>query len=238
MKRRIFAAVAALLMAAVGAVQLYSYVQHADQRAMAGLETSEVLVVEAPIAEGTPADQLTELLGTKTLPAMAVVPGAATNLDQLTGLVANTALEPGEQVITGRFSDPAVLEEKAAPLVSKGMQEVSVMLDSQRALGGNLAPGDLVGVFFSVDGRTHLGLHDVLVSRVQGGLEAAPSEKTADKTPAPLPETGVMVTLAVSAVNAAKVVHAAESGTIWLSNEPTNAVAIGASVVAGKSVDR
>ena len=71
MKRRIFAAVAALLMAAVGAVQLYSYVQRADQRAMAGLETSEV-VVEEPIAEGTPADQLTELLGTKTLPAMAV----------------------------------------------------------------------------------------------------------------------------------------------------------------------
>jgi hypothetical protein len=62
MKRRIFAAVAALLMAAVGAVQLYSYVQRADQRATAGLETSEVLVVEAPIAEGTPADQLTEWL--------------------------------------------------------------------------------------------------------------------------------------------------------------------------------
>ena len=112
------------------------------------------------------------------------------------------------------------------------------MLDSQRALGGNLAPGDTVGVFFSVDGRTHLGLHDVLVSRVQGGLEAAPSEKSSDKTPAPLPETSVMVTLAVSAAHAEKVVHAAENGTIWLSNEPTDAVAIGTSVVTGKSVDR
>ena len=64
---------------------------------MAGLETSEFVVVEEPIAEGTPADQLTESLGTKTLPAMAVAPGAATDLDQLTGLVANTALQPGEQ---------------------------------------------------------------------------------------------------------------------------------------------
>jgi pilus assembly protein CpaB len=227
MKRRIFAAVAAILMAAFGAVQLYSYVQHADERAMAGLETSEVLVVEAPIAEGTPADQMTELVGTKTLPAMAVAPGAATDPAQLTGLVANTALEPGEQVTTARFSDPAALDEDGTPPLPRGMQEVSLMLDSQRALGGNLAPGDTVGVFFSVDDRTQLGLHDVLVSRVQGGLDAAPSETSSDKTPAPLPETSVMITLAVSAAHAERVVHAAEHGTIWLSNEPT-----------GKSVNR
>ena len=238
MKRRIFAAVAALLMAAVGAVQLYSYVQHADQRAMAGLETSEVLVVEEPIAEGTPADQLTESLGTKTLPAMAVAQGAATDLDQLSGLVANTALQPGEQVITARFSDPAALDEGATRPVPKGMQEVSLMLDSQRALGGNLAPGDTVGVFFSVGDRTRQGLHDVWVSRVQGGLEAAPAEESSDETPAPLPDTGVMVTLAVNAANARKVVHAAEHGTIWLSNEPTQADAIGARDITGTSVAR
>jgi pilus assembly protein CpaB len=237
MKRRIIAAVAALLMAAVGAVQLYSYVQHADQRAMAGLETSEVLVVEAPIAEGTPADQLSELVGTKTLPAMALAEGAALDLDQLNGLVANTALQPGEQVITARFSDPAALDEDGTAPLPKRMQEVSLMLDSQRALGGNLAPGDTVGVFFSVDGRTDLGLHGVLVSRVQGGLVAAPSEKSSGGT-APLPETSVMVTLAVSAANAERVVHAAENGTIWLSNEPTDAAAIGTSVVTGKSVNQ
>lgn len=238
MKRRIFAAVAALLMAAVGAAQLYSYVQRADQRAMAGLETAEVLVVEAPIAEGTPADQLTESLGTKTLPAMAVAPGAATDLDQLTGLVANTALQPGEQVITARFSDPAALDEGAPRPLPKGMQEVSLMLDSQRALGGNLAPGDTVGVFFSVDDRTRQALHDVQVSRVQGGLEAAPAEESSDATPAPLPETAVMVTLAVNAANARQVVHAAEHGTIWLSNEPTHADAVGARAITGTSVAR
>lgn len=238
MKRRIFAAVAALLMAAVGAIQLYSYVQRADQRAMAGLETSEVLVVEAPIAEGTRADQLSKSLGTKMLPAMAVAPGAATDLDQLKGLVANTTLQPGEQVITARFSDPATLDEDATPPVPPGMQEVSVMLDSQRALGGNLAPGDVVGVFFSVDGRTRLGLHDVLVSRVQGGLKAAASDESSKKTTGPLPETSVMVTLAVSAANAEKVVHAAENGTIWLSDEPTDAAATDTSVASGKSVVR
>ncbi len=78
----------------------------------------------------------------------------------------------------------------------------------------------------------------MLVSRVQGGLEAAPSEKASDKKPPRCRSTGVMVTLAVTAANAEKVVYAAEHGTIWLSNEPTDAVAIGTSVVTGKSVDR
>ena len=238
MKRRIFAAVAALLMAAVGAVQLYSYVQRADERAMAGLETSEVLVVEAPIAEGTPADQLTELSTPRRCPPWPWLRAPPPTSTSSPGLVANTALQPGEQVITARFSDPAALDEDATPPVPQGLQEVSLMLDSQRALGGNLAPGDMVGVFFSVEGGTHLGLHDVLVSRVQGGLEAAPSEKSSEEKPAPLPETGVMVTLAVSAANAAKVVHAAEHGTIWLSNEPTDGVATGTSVVTETSVDR
>ena len=112
------------------------------------------------------------------------------------------------------------------------------MLDSQRALGGNLAPGDTVGVYFSVGDRTHQGLHDVRVSRVQGGLDAAPAEESSDETPAPLPATGVMVTLEVSAADAKKAVHAAEHGTIWLSNEPTDAVATGTRAITGTSVAR
>ena len=189
---------------------------------MAGLETSEVLVVKKPVAEGTSADQLTKFVDTKTLPAVAVAQGAATDLDQLQGLVANTTLQPGEQVITARFSDPATLDKDATPPVPRGLQEVSLMLDSQRALGGNLAPGDVVGVFFSVEGETRLGLHDVLVSRVQGGLEEAASEESSKEKTGPLPETGVMVTLAVSAADAEKVVYAAENGTVWLSDESTD----------------
>jgi pilus assembly protein CpaB len=203
---------------------------------MAGLKTSEVLVVKAPIAEGTPADRLTELIGTKTMPAMAVAPGAATDLDQLNGLVANTALQPGEQVSTARFSDPADLTDGGTPPLPKGMQSVSLLLDSERVVGGNLTPGDTVGVFVSNDDRagrpvlkgfqlmTEQVLHEVLVTRVQGGLSPAASEQTSDeKKSAPLPEGSVMVTLAVSAASAEKVVFGAEHGTIWLSNEPTSA---------------
>jgi pilus assembly protein CpaB len=234
MKRRIIAAVAALLMAVVGAVQLHSYVNHADERAMAGLETTEVLVVTAPIAEGTRSEQLAESVGTETLPTMAVAPHAVTGLDQLTGLVANTALQPGEQVTAARFSDPADLVEGAGAVsfLPQGMQAVSLMLDSQRALGGNLAPGDAVGIFVSDDNSTRPILHHVRVS-----LDPAGSEQTSDDKPAPLPGNSVMVTLAVRAASAEKVVFAAEHGTIWLSSEPADPVASGGDNLTGSSVD-
>ena len=53
MQRRIIAAVAAVLLAGIGAVLLYSYVNNADARAMATLETTQVLVVTKVIPAGT-----------------------------------------------------------------------------------------------------------------------------------------------------------------------------------------
>ena len=53
MKRRIIAAVAALLLAGIGAVVLTSYVRGADARAMAGMQTEKVLVVTTMVPKGT-----------------------------------------------------------------------------------------------------------------------------------------------------------------------------------------
>ena len=60
--------------------------------------------------QGHPGRPAERAVATKTLPAMAVAPGAATGLDQLNGLVATTDLQPGEQVLTARFADPAALD--------------------------------------------------------------------------------------------------------------------------------
>ena len=62
MKRRVIAAIAAILLAGVGAVVLLGYVGHADQRALAGMETVSVFVVTALIPEGTTADALAKLV--------------------------------------------------------------------------------------------------------------------------------------------------------------------------------
>ncbi len=50
MRRRLLAALAALLLAATGAVVLLAYVRGADARALAGVQTVDVLVIDQPVA--------------------------------------------------------------------------------------------------------------------------------------------------------------------------------------------
>lgn len=237
MKRRLLAVVAALLSAGVGAALLLGYVSGADRRAMAGMQTQTVLVLTQPVPEGTSADDLAELVETKTLPRVAVAPGAVTDLAELSGRVATAALEPGEQLMAARFADPAALAEADKIQVPRGMHEFTVRLEAQRVLGGQLAAGDTVGVFVSVDRkdnpRTHLVLPQALVTAVVGGLapagtqpaapdKAAPEDADAGETAADpaadLVGSGIVeVRLATTAADAEKVVFGAEHGTLWLS---------------------
>lgn len=240
MNRRVIAAVLAIVLAAVGGVLLVSYVSGAEQRAMAGLDPVSVLVVAEPITEGTPAEELGELVTTEVIPATAVGPGAVSGLDELAGQVAITDLQPGEQLLASRFTDPESLATDAEVEVPEDMHQLSVLLDSQRVLGGNLTPGTTVGVFISLneDPQTHLRLHKVLVTKVQGGLTPPVPEPEDGQGPAaaPLPEGSVMVTLALSPADAETVVFAAEYENIWLSLEGAEVPESGTRIVTRENV--
>ncbi|MFP5283980.1 MAG: Flp pilus assembly protein CpaB [Actinomycetes bacterium] len=245
-RRRIVAALMAVLLAVGGGALLLAYVSRADERAMAGLQTAQVLVVTRATEEGTPADEATGLVTSKTLPAVAVAPGSVVSLSELTGRVASTDLQPGEQVLASRFVDPAALRAAGEVEVPTGLSQVSLLLDPQRILGGHLTAGSTVGVFVSLakDGdkpaQTHLTLDKVLVTRVQGGL-APPTtndDQQAGDSASAAPEGGVMITLAVSAADAEKVIFGAEHGTVWLAHQPAEAVAVGTRVVTEANLYR
>src|SRR3954452_12476053 len=106
MRRRLLAAVAALVLALAGGVVLVAYARGADARAAAGLRTVEVLVVQELGPCGTPADQLTGKVVTELVPAKTAVPGRVQRLADLAGEVATVDLQPGEQLLAGRFSAP------------------------------------------------------------------------------------------------------------------------------------
>jgi pilus assembly protein CpaB len=240
--RRLIAAIAAMLLAGVGAVLLLSYVGRADLRAMAGMETVKILVVEKRVPEGTPAEKLTGLVTVKTLPVKAVASGTLSNLDPIRGRVATTDLQPGEQLLASRFIDPALLVDPNEVKIPKGMQQVSIALESQRVLGGELEPGATVGVFISLakederPAQTHLVLNKVLVSKVQHSVTSAQQKEGGEPNTAGLQEGTLMVTLAMTAPNAEKIVFGAEHGKIWLSLEPADAALNGTRVVTEKSV--
>ena len=237
MRRRMVAAVTALVLAALGGVLLLSYVGAADERAMADLEPVPVLVATKAIPEGTAAADLAPAVQVRRLPSVAVAPGAAAALADLSGLVTTTALEPGEQLLGSRFADPAVLQAAKGLVVPEGLHQVSLQLEPQRALNGALAPGATVGVFLSTKqaDTTELALHKVLVTAVQGGAVAA--TEGGDDAAAAAPATeGVTVTLALGARSASRVVFAAEHGSVWLSAEPTDAPADRVPVMTKKSL--
>jgi pilus assembly protein CpaB len=222
-RRRLLAAIAALILLVAGTLVLLAYVQGADARALAGTRTVEVLVVDQLVPEGTSGDELTEFVTTETLPAKAVLDGRVTDLSDLSGRVATVDLQVGEQLLKSRFARPDSLQAPGTVPVPDGLQEISVLLEPQRVIGTRLAAGDTVGVYLSQKlpdgtGQTSAVLHQVLVTQVQGA-PAAPDPEADAEAAAAAPATSLMVTLAVTAKDAETVVFGMEHGTLWLSLE-------------------
>lgn len=243
MRRRILAAVAAVVLAVFGALVLVGYARGADQRAMDGMKTAAVFVVSEKIPAGTPGDQLTGKVRVEALPAKAAAPGRVTDLHDLQGKVTTVDLQPGEQLLASRFSSPNDVRAPGTVAVPKGDQEISILLDPQRAVGGRLAAGDKVGIFVSLkspdgSGLTHMVLHNVLVTQVQGAPAAVdPAAKKADSSQAPAaPAQSLMITFALTAKQAEPVVFGQEHGTVWLSLEPDGADNGGTSVINNGNV--
>lgn len=192
MRRRILAVLLAGVLAGGGAFVLVSYVRDADARAQAGEEQVQVLVVDEAVPAGTGTDQLANRISLVDVPARLAAPDSLSDLSGLAGQVSTAALLPGEQVLSTRFTAPTpTLEE---------LQQVSVTLDPQRAVGGVLQPGNRVAVYDT--GEAGRLLHaDVLVSQVIGGA----------------PATGpVTVTLELEADQVQSVVAGMATNSIWL----------------------
>jgi pilus assembly protein CpaB len=148
--RRAIGIVGAIAVAALGAILLIGYVRGAEDRALAGEELANVLVVDRPVAKGTPAANLASSVRTERVPVKVLADGGIEDLSILGDLVTSTDLVPGEQLVTSRFIAAQELQttriEAPADLL-----EVTISISPERALGGQLQPGDLVAVIASFD---------------------------------------------------------------------------------------
>jgi pilus assembly protein CpaB len=238
-RRRLLAATAALVLLVTGTLVLLSYVRGADARALAGTRTVEVLVADELIPQGTPATQLADLVSTRTLPAKAALQGRVTDLAALGDRVATIDLQPGEQLLDSRFESLDDLQAPGTVAVPAGLQEVSILLEPQRAIGGRLAAGDTVGVVVSMSTpATHSILHRVLVTQVQGAPAPVTTEGGTETASAgsAAPSASLMVTLAVTAAQAEAVVFGIEHGTLWLTLEPADADFGGTDVLTPENI--
>lgn len=232
MIRRIIIGGLALVLAVVGGVLTYVYASSADARAMARMAPAQVLVVAETIPQGTPVEAIGESLAVQEIPSAAVVPGALTDLSELGGQIATTDLQPGEQLLASRFAAPEALP--GAIEIPAGSHQLTIELEPRRVLGGELAAGDLVGIFVTrgddvAGDQTHLVINKALVTDVRGGVSIGVDENGNEVENAPA--ATVFVTIAVPTSQAELVVFAAESQRIWLSLESPDAPEDGTRIV-------
>lgn len=265
--RRARGAIAAVLLATVGALGLVSFVKGAEERALAGEELVDVLVVQERVRAGTPAEDLRGAVGSERVPAKTEAVGAVADLASLEGRVASIDLLPGEQITAERFvSADDFARTKGRIDVPEGLLEVTISLEPERAVGGVLRPGTTVGVVASFDGdatstrsggsgdgvvppdsgrganATHMILHKVLVTNVQSArsfeFEMGSGGEEERTETAPAPSESLLVTLALDAASVERLVFAAEHGEVWLAYEPPEAGEEGTRVLSGGAVFR
>ncbi|HUS21250.1 MAG TPA: RcpC/CpaB family pilus assembly protein [Aeromicrobium sp.] len=220
MNKRAVAAILAVLLAAAGIGALVVYTQGAQDRAFRGTQTVSVLRVTEKVPAGTKARDLGGRIERVTLPRAAVPDGAVTSVTDLGNKVTVATLVPGEVLVGARF-DASLAESRSTTIdVPKGLQELTLELNSARVLGGALLPGDHVGVVASYETPKTTGYisnfaaNRVLVLAVNGGI---PTDAAAGAAPV---TTGVMqVRLAIEPEAAIKVVNASEFGKVWLTRQ-------------------
>jgi len=240
-KTRLLGGIAALVVAIIGTVMLLIYVQGADRRALANTETEEVYLVQKEIPAGTTADKFGDSVIKKAIPKSAIAADSVKNLGDLGNKVTSIEFMPGEQVLASRMVDPGSQVGRGRVEVPTGLQEVTVKLDIERVVGGNLQAGDTVGVLLSFKPKddslpymTQLSLHKVLVTAVQDGSGsiADPAGQTeqastgggalnANKNSST--QGTYLVTLARPASDVEKIVFAVEFGAVYLTKEPGDA---------------
>jgi pilus assembly protein CpaB len=145
-KRRIIGIVAATLLALIGTVSLVGYVRSATDNAVADEALVDVYVVDEFVPKGAQPDTIKASVSIEQVPARLKQDGAVTDLDAVGDQVAASDLQPGDQLLAARLAPRDTVAEEVADKV-----QVSVLLEAERAVGGALAKGDLVGVYLSFD---------------------------------------------------------------------------------------
>ena len=172
----------------VGAFLLVRYVQGADERALEGEETVEVLVVNTAVPRGTAAEDLDGKVETTLVPVKLQTPGSVADLSALEGTFASVDLVPGEQLLSSRFvtaGSLAALDEYPLP---DGLLEVTLSLAPERALGGSLQPGDAVAVIASFD-QFNITTEEPVDVQAQTSLGESENDETSATETTVQPET-------------------------------------------------
>jgi pilus assembly protein CpaB len=227
MDRRRILLVAAVLVAALGAVMVFLYVQGADSRAEERFDTVEVLKANAIIEPGETIEDA-QAAGKLALAAVVqdqLLPGYQTDTDGIAGTKALQTIYPGEQIVSDKFGTSAAVS--SALQIPENKIAISVNLTDPARVAGFVNPGSEVAIFVSgtLEGLTTEGddasvpITRLLLPRVivLGVGNTTPTtttttDETGASTTEALPRT--LLTISVDQREAEKVLYAASNGEL------------------------
>ena len=242
--RRLLLIVVTLLLAAVGTGAVLQYVRKADERALAGKQAVTVLLAAKKVPAGTSAGdaQRDGLLRAEAMPAETIPPDAVTDVTgDLSPLVASADIQPGQLLLRAMF---VAKEQRSGGLsIPERKIAVTVSVTGAQRVAGYVQPGSKVAVFdtFNVlegKGRTPAGdglqkqhtynqATRLLLTGVEVLAVGAAEQTSSDGSGKPsggLAANGaaggagdtVLVTVAVTQAEAEKLIHAAQTGAVYL----------------------
>jgi pilus assembly protein CpaB len=220
MDRRRILLVAAVLVAALGAVMVFLYVQGADSRAEERFDTVEVLEATAIIEPGETIEdaQAAGKLAIAEVTRDQLLNGYQTNTDGIAGTKAMQTIYPGEQIVSDKFG-AGVAAGSALPIPDDKIA-ISVNLTDPSRVAGFVNPGSEVAIFLTgTDEGDGTGYSRLLLPRVSVlgvGNTTPVSTTTTDETGAStteqLPRT--LLTISVDQRQAEKVLFAQGNGEL------------------------
>lgn len=233
MRGKILIVVAALVLGGIAAVASYTYLGALQRQAETGSAMVDVLIANQDIPRGASAKDLAAsgLVDTVQMPQRYVASGAISSLTSITDRVLAAPVLKGEVLTTARFQYPT--EAGLAFTVPKGFVAVTVPVDDARGVSGMIKPGDRVAILCTVskkagENQTRImvpGVRVLAVGQTTGadsGTQQQGSQPSGVMAQGDSQQAGSTktVTVAVSSVEAEKIVFAIESGSIWLALLP------------------
>ncbi|HEY8216638.1 MAG TPA: Flp pilus assembly protein CpaB [Acidimicrobiia bacterium] len=232
--RRALIAAAAIVLAAAAGILVYFYVSAADKRAEDKVSLVDAYVATGDIPKGTTGDRaLAEgLIDVEQVLRGSVPPSAVTDSSLLGGKVAASTISARQFITDASFVSPAEGGggSLAASIGDGSRVAVTISVDAERGVANQIAPGDRVDILVVNEGAADYILRDVKVLAV--GQETAKSAAGGDGQPSETAAKSGLITFELSPDDAAQVVAANRSGTLYLTLKPITGGTAGDTSVA------
>jgi len=148
MGRKTIIIIVALVIATVGAMLVFLYVQGVDDRAVAQTQPRQVLTVTSQIATGESVEDAMQAgkFELAAVPESTILAGALDSTDAIESMVATSAIYPGEQVIAAKFGEVGSVSNLGIP---EKRLAISVQLTDPNRVAGFVSPGSEVAVWLT-----------------------------------------------------------------------------------------